>query len=96
MSDEKRRIVFTKHAYTRMNECRLDPKKAWWLVGHAEPEKLVHQGEYKREKYNGNDGVSYLRNGSIVFTVVDKADGKTGEPIRLVITLTDQRVTARI
>lgn len=85
-------IRITRHAQQRMDEFKISYKKLVWLLLHSTQEKEPHKGKWKEEKYHGNEGVKYYRNGVYVFTVRNQIDRKTGKDITLVITVTDQRV----
>lgn len=86
-------VRMTTHAIERMKLFGLAYKRLVYMLYHADDEKPLHLGKFKERKYNGNDGVKYLRFGPYVFTVINKPDKKTGRDITLVITLNDQRST---
>ncbi len=90
------KIIFTKHAIERLQESGLPLKGGVSLVEESQEEKLPRDViESKREKYNGNQGVFYRRNGTFVFVTKYIIDRFTFRPILLVLTLTDQRVTLK-
>lgn len=90
----RKALIFTKHAKERVYEAGLDIPRAKELYRESLPDKPSGFKLYKREKYGGNQNVFYRRNGTFIFTVADTKDKMTGQPILLVITFSDQRITA--
>lgn len=94
--DTDLRIKFTKHAQERMLEAGLTYKQSIWMLQTAIKEKPQGMGKYKRSRYGAEqEYVSYWRNGTVIFTVLKKNDFRTSQPIILVLTIIDQRVTLR-
>lgn len=86
--------VFTRHAHDRLRECQLTIAKASWMLYSAEVDDLPKDiKRYKREKY-GADSL-HLRYGTILFTLVPAIDKYTGDPIYLVLSVFDQRISIR-
>lgn len=91
--DTKLKIIFTNHALSMMENFNIPFKKAIWMLQTATQE-TPPDIEYKFEKYGESQkDISFWRHGTCIFTVKNEIHRKTGEPIVLVITITDQRVT---
>lgn len=84
--------MFSHHAKDRLREFRISLSTAYYDLCDATQEKAPN-GKYKKERYNGNQGIVYLRFGPVIFTGKRILDFRTRDPIFLVITVTDQRVT---
>lgn len=85
-------VVWSYHAKERIRESNMSLHTAYYFLCNAEKEKNP-MVQYKRQKYHGNNGVKYLRYGSYIFTGKQVIDKRTNEPIFIIITFTDQRVT---
>lgn len=93
-----RSIKVTKHARDRIAESQLTVEEAIAMIWKSESEKSLNKKDkkYKREKYGAEqERVSYWRNGPCIFTLMEKLDDITKEPIYLLITMTNQEITMR-
>lgn len=85
-----KKIRFSSHAQDRMGECQVDYFGAVELLQESVTESVPDK-KYKHAKYGDlNNGVTYWRNGTIIFTVAEKHDSSTGLPFYFVITMTNQ------
>jgi hypothetical protein len=88
--DTKDKIVLTRHAKARLEEMGLSIDKALWMLHTAIKEKPSHP-DTKQQRYGRSQaGVSYWSHGTTLFTVRHTPDNRTGEPIVLVITVSDK------
>ena len=95
MNLNNRRVVFTNHAIDRIAEFQLDTAKALELLTGAVVEPLTKfkdQQRYKAHKYKNSPVTTHWRNGTVIFTTVEKTDADTGEEIILVLTVFDQKL----
>lgn len=93
-----RKIKVTRHARDRIAESQLTLDEAIAMIRESQQEKSLHNRDkkYKREKYGEDqDHVTYWRSGSCIFTLMEKLDNVTNEPIYLLITMTNQVITIR-
>lgn len=89
--EKRKRIRFTNHAIERAKECQIPLKKAVWLFANATEEKLL-KGMRQDKKYTVGKNISHWRNGTLIFVAADIIDKHSQEPMRLILTVTDQRI----
>ncbi len=86
-----RYAIFSTHAKERLKECQLSMAKANWLIYTGNEEKLPEDlNKAKNEKYS--DKALYIRNGSLLFTLLPLVDKFSGEDIYLIVSVYDQRM----
>lgn len=98
MNLNNRQVVFTNHAVDRLAEVQLDTTKGLELLAGAVKEELnkfKDQQRYKAHKYKNSPVTTHWRNGTVIFTTVEKIDDNTGEEIILVITVYDQKLNQK-
>lgn len=96
--EPSRQIKVTRHARERIAESQLTVADAIVMIRESQQEKSLNSKDkkYKREKYGEQqDHVTYWRFGSCIFTILEKLDDVTQEPIYLLITMTNQVITVR-
>lgn len=82
---EDRKIIFTNHAFDRLEEAGITPAQAVEYLRYATKEKRNNNTKaWKKHKY-GRDETSFYSFGLHLFTVLKKRN-RTGEDIALVIT----------
>lgn len=82
--------IFTTHSKDRLKECQITVPKATYLLYSGFQEKLPK--ELKQDKIKYNEQAKYIRNGTLIFTVIDAKDKFTHEDIYLVVSVFDQRI----
>lgn len=83
-----RRIIFTNHAFGRMKEMQLERIQAARLVAESTVDPTGHK-RYERE-----ENVYHMINGSHLYTVSKQNDKHTKQPIALVITMFERKLRA--
>ncbi len=83
-------IRYTHHARERLFQCQLDMKSASELLRGSI--KSFIKLDYTKKKYKDRS-VEHWVNGTIIFTLRESKSRNTGNPVILVITVTDQRIT---
>lgn len=83
-------VVFTSHSRERLEQFNISPAKANWLLYSAVEEKILKEMRGGKNKYN--ESAKYLRNGSIIFTLIDGIDRSTSEDCYLLVSVYDQLI----
>lgn len=85
-----RYAVFSNHAKERLKECQLSMAKANYLLYSGFEEKLPKFLNGSKEKYA--DKAVYVRNGTLIFTLIPTIDKYTQDDIFLIVSVNDQRI----
>lgn len=83
-------VVFSNHAKERLKECQLSMAKANWLLYTGFEEKLPKFLKGSKDKYT--DSAIYIRNGTLIFTLIPTTDKYTQDDIYLIVSVNDQRI----
>lgn len=96
MNWKGRKVMFTWHTTERLQQFGVSFEDGLKMFSNSNKEKLDRGlSKKKREKYHGNQNVFYTRYDEFVFTVKDTTDFKTGRPIWLVLTATNQMINLK-
>lgn len=87
-------IFFSNHALERMTEFKLTKSAVILMIQQGTKEKIKNMA-WKKEKYHGNEGVTYIRYDYYIITLAETKDKRTNDPAYCVITVTDQRIHIR-
>lgn len=90
MPNQDRSLKITRHAYERAYEFQLTPSKLVWMFWNSEPESSPPG---KRQDSKFADKTRYFRHGTFVFVAGETDHKDTGEPIYLLLTVYDQRMS---
>lgn len=82
-----RKIVFTRHADSRIMEFGLTRNKVIAMLYDCQQEVGVPKGKYPRDS-----GIESYRSGTYIITLVRTNDKRSYEPISLVLSIFDQRM----
>lgn len=82
--------IFTKHSQDRLRECQINLPKAVFMLYSGTKEKLPKELAKAKNKYS--DEAIYIRNGTIIFTLIDSINKITKEDIYLVVSVYDQQI----
>lgn len=94
--DDKKRVIFTYHALERLKESRLDAEVGLVLLHQSIEDDLMRfrdMREYKAKKYK--DPARYFRNGTLLFTIIEKTNISPPESVYLVVSVFDQKLYQR-
>lgn len=83
-----KKVVLTRHAVSRLPECQWTIKQAI----EAYRDGILEKKYWKEDKQKEGEPRHFVRNGTVIFIVVDSTDKMTGEPIDLIITIVNQLV----
>jgi len=91
-------VLATKHAKEGLEELKIPFRRAVAMIFHGCLDRPIRSNSYKTEKYGEQqEDVIYVRNGTVIFTIrKTKNNFNQEETILLLITVTDQQVTAKI
>lgn len=96
---DNRKVVFTTHAFMRIKECQMTASEALEVFKNATEYKMSdldkNLAKHVKNKYDGNVGIKYWRNGTLNFVGKEMLDNRSQEPIYLIITVTDTRVNIK-
>lgn len=82
--------IFSNHAKERLKECQLSMAKANWLLYSGTEEELPKDLRDNKKKYS--DRALYIRNGTIIFTLIPTIDKYTDDEVYLIVSVNDQRI----
>ncbi len=98
---DSRKVVFTSHAFSRLRECQITIGEALGILREAEQYKLKdvdkQLADYTRRKYTPEvqQDIVYFRNGEYNFVAKKGNDNRSGEPIYLVLTITNLNINLK-
>lgn len=90
---EERRLVLTNHARARANSLGLNQEDLAYMFENGVVVGTPHE-EVKNQKYKGEQqNTKYKDWGDITFTYKVTTDDRKGDPINLVISIGDKKLT---
>lgn len=84
-------IIFTSHSRDRLKECQISVPKASHLIYTGFEEELPKDLKKNKQKYN--EQAKYIRNGTLIFTLIDVKEKFTNDDVYLVVSVYDQRTS---
>lgn len=83
-------LVVTNHCKDRMREFGLSPYKILFILPRSTPEKPPKD---EGKKYKNNEGVTWWRDGTLIFTVAEREDKRRqGQRIYLLLSIFNQEM----